>query len=375
MQPRHTVNVGITEWHGVAHELAQFPPEGISYVRISASQTTRFRYIRSQIKGYLRDFSGDDCDLIEAILSPIRTRGRWIYSVANFQEATTFNLLGVPLPRPMRVAYLERLFIARNFKKLIFWSHAGRQSLESYGHLRNPTVLAKTTVVYPAIRRVSDNMIRSHADGTVNILFSGDFFRKGGVHVVDAFERALAVHQNISLRLCCDPEADFNSANASLRSSYLDRIRRNPRIAIGRVDRTDMIEKILPITDIYALPTYVEAFGYAILEAMAYGIPVISTNYFAIPEILRNEETGLLIDTRSYDCETLFRGYRVDVLPSAFQEFMTEEFYRRLMRLLESPTLRGRLGGEALLCARTKFSFNKRNELMSSIYREALTDY
>lgn len=50
------------------------------------------------------------------------------------------------------------------------------------------------------------------------------------------------------------------------------------------------------IADVFALPSYVEGLPIALLEAMALGIPSISTNVFAIPEAVHDGETGLLIE-------------------------------------------------------------------------------
>lgn len=49
--------------------------------------------------------------------------------------------------------------------------------------------------------------------------------------------------------------------------------------------------------DVLVLPTYYEGEGYpgVIIEAFSLGLPVISTQWKAIPEIVRNNETGLLI--------------------------------------------------------------------------------
>ncbi len=369
--PAELIRVGITEWHGMAHELAHCPPPQVRYSLVEASPTKGWRWIGSPIKGYLRTFQSTEHDLIEAVLSPIITSNRWIYSLANLQEATAFNLLGLPLPRAARVGWLTRLLLRPNLKKILFWSEAGKATLESYGRVRDERLLEKVTVVYPAIRSVPDESIRFGGE-QAHILFSGDFFRKGGAHVVDAFERAQQRHPHITLQLCCDEKIDFNTPNEALRSSYLARIRRNPAITFGRVRREEMIEQILPRTDIYALPTYVEAFGYAILEAMAFGIPVISTNHFAIPEIVADGASGFLIDTRAFDCERLFRGYLVKTIPKAFHEYMTEKVYEHLCALIESPQLRERLGRHGLSLARSRFSVTARNERMLAIYREAL---
>ncbi len=48
--------------------------------------------------------------------------------------------------------------------------------------------------------------------------------------------------------------------------------------------------------DVYALASYVEGLPVALLEAMAMGVASISTNINAIPEAIKHEETGLLIE-------------------------------------------------------------------------------
>jgi glycosyltransferase involved in cell wall biosynthesis len=54
--------------------------------------------------------------------------------------------------------------------------------------------------------------------------------------------------------------------------------------------------KFLRIADVYALPSFVEGLPISLLEAMAMGIASISTNVNAIPEAIKNLETGILIE-------------------------------------------------------------------------------
>lgn len=49
------------------------------------------------------------------------------------------------------------------------------------------------------------------------------------------------------------------------------------------------------IADVFALPSYIEGLPIALLEAMALGIPSISTNVYAIPEAIYHNKTGILI--------------------------------------------------------------------------------
>lgn len=48
-------------------------------------------------------------------------------------------------------------------------------------------------------------------------------------------------------------------------------------------------------TDLFVLPSYYEGQGIVFLEAMASGIPIVSTNISAIPETVRHGENGLLV--------------------------------------------------------------------------------
>jgi glycosyltransferase involved in cell wall biosynthesis len=56
------------------------------------------------------------------------------------------------------------------------------------------------------------------------------------------------------------------------------------------------ILRFIRMADVFTLPSYVEGLPIALLEAMALGLPSISTNVYAIPEALKHEETGLLIE-------------------------------------------------------------------------------
>jgi glycosyltransferase involved in cell wall biosynthesis len=358
----------------MSKESSRNPPDGVQFSFLRALPRSRFNVIGSPIKGHFGHFEAVDVDLIEAVMIPIRTNSRWVCSLAHFAEACAFDIAGAPIPRSLRVAYVKRLFSKPNFKKLIFWSNAAYESLSSYGGIDPATLSGKDAVVYPAVRRIPDELVR-YGDGNLRLLFSGWFFRKGGVHVIDAFERARRRYPGISLTVCCDERFDFNTPNRSLRDEYLHKVKTLPGIVNkGRISREELMTEVYPDTDIFLMPSYVETFGMAVVEAMAFGIPVISTNHFAIPEIIEDQVTGLLIDTARFDCDRLFRGYTVREIPRDFREYMTDAVYSQMCRLIESVELRRSIGQAALNVARTKFSFDRRNATMSEVYRQAVAD-
>ena len=60
-------------------------------------------------------------------------------------------------------------------------------------------------------------------------------------------------------------------------------------------------EKVLSVADLFLLPSETESFGLAALEAMASGVPVISTNRGGLPEVNIHGVTGFLSNVGDID--------------------------------------------------------------------------
>jgi N-acetyl-alpha-D-glucosaminyl L-malate synthase BshA len=65
--------------------------------------------------------------------------------------------------------------------------------------------------------------------------------------------------------------------------------------------KQDQMEEILNIADLFLLPSQYESFGLAALEAMACGVPVISSNAGGLPEINIQGKTGFLAEVGDVD--------------------------------------------------------------------------
>ena len=61
------------------------------------------------------------------------------------------------------------------------------------------------------------------------------------------------------------------------------------------------VDKILCFSDLFLLPSQTESFGLAALEAMASGVPVISSNSGGIPEVNIEGVSGFLSPVGAVD--------------------------------------------------------------------------
>jgi glycosyltransferase involved in cell wall biosynthesis len=66
----------------------------------------------------------------------------------------------------------------------------------------------------------------------------------------------------------------------------------------GRIPNED-VPKYMVQGDIFVLPSLSEGFPNVILEAMAVGLPIVSTNVNGLSEIIKNNENGYLVEPRN----------------------------------------------------------------------------
>jgi len=109
-------------------------------------------------------------------------------------------------------------------------------------------------------------------------------------------------------------------------------------IFTGFVQEKDKV-KIYNLADIVLLPSLKEGLGMIAAEAGACGKPVIASDNSSLPEIVKNNKTGLLAETNN-----------IDDWVSKVKIFLKNKGLRRLM------------GQEAVKYVRNKFSWQKNAE-------------
>jgi glycosyltransferase involved in cell wall biosynthesis len=103
---------------------------------------------------------------------------------------------------------------------------------------------------------------------------------------------------------------------------------------LGRIAGKEK-RKTFESADIFVLPSYTEGFSMAVLEAMAYGLPVVATRVGALQEILRDGSHGFLVPPRN---------------PQALAA--------TLRPLIEDPALRRKIGESNARQAREHYDVN-----------------
>lgn len=171
-------------------------------------------------------------------------------------------------------------------------------------------------------------------------------FRKGKGHdvLLRAAERVTRSRSDVTVV----------SIGAEERRGDLERVRRLAEAA-GLGDRIRFLGRradalsFIAAADVYAHPSTDEAFGVAVLEAMALARPIVATAVGGVPEIVRDGDTGVLV--RPGDPDALASG---------------------IERLLDDRETASRLGAAALELATRRHGIEPMVRAIEAVYREVL---
>lgn len=132
-------------------------------------------------------------------------------------------------------------------------------------------------------------ILPSAKDGKCHFLFMGNINRNKGVF--DLIQAVIRIKNEIrgkSIFHICGSGADDELMQMINSNDLSDLITYEG--FVGGDDKVVMLNKC----DVYILPSYIEGFPVSILEAMSYGMPVISTNVGGIPTIIEHSKDGYL---------------------------------------------------------------------------------
>lgn len=213
-------------------------------------------------------------------------------------------------------------------KKLIVWSNFAKEIHQKLG-----ADSKKMAVIPPGIEMLPGKKIKHRG---FNILFVGIWLeRKGGLLLLEAYRILKEKYPEIKLTLIGQLPRGISLPKDVWHQDYLSRER--------------LIKKIFPQADVLVLaPPVVEGYGLVVLEAASLGIPAIVTRVCALPEIVKDQETGFVIPP--WDLRAL-----ID----------------RLEKLIENRALTEKMGQAAKKRFLKEFWIRETNKKLLKVYQEA----
>lgn len=209
--------------------------------------------------------------------------------------------------------------------------------------LYNPTVLKN-----PVFQHLPSSAVEGHnSDGgkveleLVNFLFMGRLGQRKGVYdIIESLRHVRA--KNIKINLYGDGEIEEINRQI-LAAGVSDKITVHGWIDGNRKDETFRQANVL------LLPSYHEGLPISVLEALAYGLPVLATDVGGISEAVEDGVNGYLIAPG--ECETLAD---------------------RMEQLAASPSLRLAMGQSGYQMATAKFELSVIMRKLEGLYAELI---
>jgi len=233
-------------------------------------------------------------------------------------------------------------------KKIIAWSEWTKNNI-----IREfPEIKNKIEVVYPAIKPQKKAKRKSRK---FRILFVGrDFGIKGGEVALRVINELMKKYSNVEGVMVSD-----------VPNKFLDLYSGNKRIRfVGLVPKDELFEKFYPFADIFLYPTFSDTFGFAILEAKSFGLPVVAMRTMSthtIDETVSDRVNGFVVDNLGING---FHGKFDDSIVDRFVEAVEKLIGdKKLLKKMSRASFRDVVNG--------KFSIVVRNKKLGRIYRVA----
>ena len=187
------------------------------------------------------------------------------------------------------------------------------------------------------------------------VLFAGKLRESKGVHLLlAAMDRVWQAIPRAVLVLVGGTE--YGRGRTMRETPFLRQLRRQMAAARGRVVLTGFIPpEQMPrnylLGDVFVGPSQIEeGLGLVFLEAAAAGLPIIASRMGGIPEVVRDGDTGLLLQKKDD----------------------SRELADRIAALLDDPDLRNRLGRQGRQWVAAHFTWEKIARRLEEVYEEIL---
>lgn len=173
------------------------------------------------------------------------------------------------------------------------------------------------------------------------------YITKGLTYLLDAMAMMQKKHSRIEFKVYGDGDLR-EELLAKAESLGLN----GKQIFLGAFTSRDELHRIMEDTDIFLMSSVLEGQPLAVVEAMAYGCPIVTTNVGGISELIEDNVNGLLCPPENPEC-----------------------LVEKIERLLSDPMLRERLGRAARVAyERSPFEAKSVSEHFMLVYSAVLEE-
>jgi len=372
--------------HGLYNEMIKNPPTGYKITtpyNIEQSPLTKFTfqvdsnlykrflyqfgaipYLGTQLIGKKIDY--DNCDLIFAAQHLVKTERPWVVDLEFINALAGYcNIYWVK-------NLISKKLRTNDCKAILPWSNWGANtvlnSIDCTGFKDKIKVVRYT--VSPK------NIEKNHKRSGLRMLFVGSINQCGRMR-----EMYKGLYENVEAFIQLQDK--YDNLDLVIRSSVTPEVRarvsKYPNIKI--IDSPlspSQLEELYLSADIFPHVGY-EGLNLSTLEAMSYGIPVIATNLFNIPEAITHMKNGILIDlpdskllSTNNGCPNEYANPPIQIMKK-FRSSTIEKIKGSMIMLIEDSSLRHNIEREASQTIKSgEFSIQYRNSLLKEIFDESI---
>ncbi len=116
-------------------------------------------------------------------------------------------------------------------------------------------------------------------------------YQKGQIYLINAMPIILKKYPMATLEIIGEGD------ERKILESEIKKLRLQKHISL--LGNKNKVEKYLQHWTVFVLPSIAETFGIVLLEAMAYGLPIVATKVGGIPDVIIHKKNGLLVEPKN----------------------------------------------------------------------------